>query len=281
MPENPVLLSLMLPPPSPPLPTPLHHSLLPLPPYFPYRLSCVEPTDDWTVEHVFQWSLLQSYKATDDQYQQISQALHQQLAAGEEEVWQVHQEVLRQADAEEDGAGDGRDIEQQPSSQLESEQPSAPGPEPHSSPMHKVPLGEVSENKPPANNEKHNSKSSPAAQKPSKTGPPANTIRVEIVGGMYEGKVFDLQPKPRTPCMVGRSGGKKFKDKGISLTKDLEVSTTHGKFEIINGNFYFTDTGSTNGTKVEGEELEPDTPFPLTNNLEILCGQTLLKITLP
>jgi hypothetical protein len=141
------------------------------------------------------------------------------------------------------------------------------------------------QNKAPVSNQNHNSKSSPAAQKQkpskSKTGPPANTIRVEIVGGMYEGKVFDLQPKPRGPCMVGRSGGKKFKDKGISLTKDLEVSTTHGKFEIINGNFYFTDTGSTNGTKVEGEELEPDTPFPLTNNLVILCGQTLLKITLP
>lgn len=240
-------------------------------PGFPYSADD-EPTDDWTVEHVFQWSLLQSYKATDEQYQQISQALHQQLAAGEEEVWQVHQEVLRQADAEEDGSDD-RDNEQQPSSHLES------GPEPHSSPMHKVPLGE-SQNKPPVN-KNHNSKSSSAAQKPTKTGPPANTIRVEIVGGMYEGKVFDLQPKPRSPCMVGRSGGKKFKDKGISLTKDLEVSTTHGKFEIINGNFYFTDTGSTNGTKVEGEELEPDTPFPLTNNLEILCGQTLLKITLP
>jgi hypothetical protein len=222
--------------------------------------------------------LLQSYKATDDQYQQISQALHQQLAAGEEEVWQVHQEVLRQADAEEDG----RDNEQQPSSQLESEQP---GPEPHSSPM---PLGEL-ENKPPANKNNSNNNSKPsnaAVQKSSKTAGagagavPANTIRVEIVGGMYEGKVFDLQPKPRTPCMVGRSGGKKFKDKGISLTKDLEVSTTHGKFEIINGHFYFTDTGSTNGTKVEGEELEADTPYPLTNNLEILCGQTLLKIIL-
>jgi hypothetical protein len=217
--------------------------------------------------------LLQSYKATDDQYQQISQALHQQLAAGEEEVWQVHQEVLRQADAEEDN-------EQQPSSQLESEQAApAPGPEPHSSPMPmQPPLGE-SENKPPSNKQTNN-KASAAAQK-SKTGATAKTIRVEIVGGMYAGKVFDLLPKPRSPCMVGRSGGKKFKDKGISLTKDLEVSTTHGKFEIINGHFYFTDTGSTNGTKVEGEELEPDTPFPLTNNLEILCGQTLLKITLP
>jgi FKBP-type peptidyl-prolyl cis-trans isomerase len=236
-------------------------------------MSCgTEPTDDWTVEHVFQWSLLQSYKATDEQYESISQALHQQLCAGEEEVWQVHQEVLRQANAEEDCA----DGEQAPLSQLESEQP-----EPHSSPM-QPPLGE-SENKPPAVNSNNNSKASYAAQKSSKskTAASAHTIRVEIVGGMYEGKVFDLQPKPRGPCMVGRSGGKKFKDKGISLTKDLEVSTTHGKFEIINGNLYFTDTGSTNGTKVEGEELEPDTPFPLTNNLEILCGQTLLKITLP
>jgi hypothetical protein len=220
--------------------------------------------------------LLQSYKATDDQYQQISQSLHQQLAAGEEEVWQVHQEVLRQADAEEDN-------EQQPSSQLESEQqPPAPsGPEPHSSPMPmQPPLGE-SENKPPANKQINSKSTSAAVQKSSKTGAAAKTIRVEIVGGMYAGKVFDLQPKPRSPCMVGRSGGKKFKDRGISLTKDLEVSTTHGKFEIINGNFYFTDTGSTNGTKVEGEELESDTPFPLTNDLEILCGQTLLKITLP
>jgi hypothetical protein len=235
---------------------------------------------------MFQWALLQSYKATDNQYESISGALHQQLAAGEEEVWQVHQEVLRQADAEDDCAMEQDCGDEQP--QLDSEQPVPP--EPHSSPMHHVPLGEVSENKPPAayqaavsNQINNNKASSAAAQKGSSKSKTtaAHVIRVEIVAGMYEGKVFDLQPKARTPCMVGRSQGKKFKDKGISLAKDLEVSTTHGKFEIINGNLYFTDTGSTNGTKVEGEELEPDTPYPLTNNLEILCGQSLLKITLP
>jgi hypothetical protein len=276
-------------------PVPLDHWTIAASSIFPYHHHCInasltltsifhpifcciylvyiEPTDDWAVEHIYQWSLLQSYKATDDHYDMTSQSLHQQLAAGEEEVWQVHQEVLRQADAEEDRA------EEQPSAS-EPEQ-RAPELEPHSSPM-KPPLGEELENKPPASN-KINSKSSSAVQKSSKskTAATAHTIRVEIVGGMYEGKVFDLQPKPRGPCMVGRSQGKKFKDKGISLAKDLEVSTTHGKFEIINGNLYFTDTGSTNGTKVEGGELEPDTPFPLTNNLEVLCGQTLMKITLP
>jgi hypothetical protein len=252
----------------------LYHYILSPPPF----LSCciVEPTEDWTVEHVFQWSLLQSYNATDSQYDMISQALHQQLAAGEEEVWQIHQEVLRQADAEEDSA------KQQPPSPLPLE--SKQQPEPHSSPSAQPHEEEKeSENTPPVSEPVHNSKSSPLALKSSKskTTVPANTIRVEISSGMYAGKVYDLQPKPRGPCMVGRSQGKRFKDRGISLAKDLEVSTTHGKFEIIHGNLYFTDTGSTNGTKVEGEEMEPDTPFPLTNNLQILCGQTLMKITLP
>jgi FHA domain len=69
---------------------------------------------------------------------------------------------------------------------------------------------------------------------------------------MYVGNSWTLRPTPKAACMIGRSTGKKFKEKGVSLSTDEEVSTTHGKVHVRGGKLYFTDTGSTNGSTVNG-----------------------------
>ena len=90
---------------------------------------------------------------------------------------------------------------------------------------------------------------------------------------MYAGKSFTIKPtEGGEACKVGRSTGKKFKNKGLSLSKDGEVSTTHGKFEVLDGNVYFTDLGSTNGTFVNEKPLNVGEPFPVCPGDRIHIG---------
>lgn len=127
------------------------------------------------------------------------------------------------------------------------------------------------------------------AKELSKKAAPLGTVHVDIVAGPYKGKKYTLKVTPRAPRLVGRSQSKNFREKGISLSKDLEVSTSHGKFVLMKDKLYFVDTESTNGSLVsqgggdtsDNEQMEPNEPYLLATGTMITCGQTVMKITLP
>mmetsp|Transcript_25631 Transcript_25631/g.59544 ORF Transcript_25631/g.59544 Transcript_25631/m.59544 type:complete len:106 (-) Transcript_25631:570-887(-) len=104
---------------------------------------------------------------------------------------------------------------------------------------------------------------------------------VSVTKGPHKGRSVRLQPTPTEPCMVGRSKGSKYREKGISLFKDTEVSTAHGRIEIRNGKVYFVDLKSTNGTQKDGDFLDPYTPLELTDGMELVLGGTCLRFQLP
>lgn len=142
---------------------------------------------------------------------------------------------------------------------------------------------------------------------PSSSSP---TITVQITVGPHAPSTYTLHPKPNTHCVVGRSKGKKFSKNGISLYKDQEVSTTHGKFLVVmedeaeevldddiennddNGaagsnsrmkikpRYYYVDVGSTNGTIYNEVALVPNVKLELKNGMEIKVGNSLLRICL-
>ena len=73
-----------------------------------------------------------------------------------------------------------------------------------------------------------NSKASEHATKPPKKAPKV-TLCVHVVQGEHAGEKFSFKKSNRMQVMIGRSTGKRFKKGGVSLFKDGEVSTTHGK----------------------------------------------------
>ena len=58
-------------------------------------------------------------------------------------------------------------------------------------------------------------------------------VHLSCVDGPYSGRKWKLKPRlGGKPIMVGRSTGRKFTRGGVSLSKDGEVSTTHGNFTV-------------------------------------------------
>ncbi len=126
-----------------------------------------------------------------------------------------------------------------------------------------------------------------------------STMTVQITSGPHAPSRFHLRPRPGAPCLVGRSKGKKFVKNGISLHRDQEVSTTHGKFVVVveggegggggggppgDGRpltrYYFVDVGSTNGTVHDGALLVPNVRLTLADGMELKLGNSMLRIVL-
>lgn len=77
------------------------------------------------------------------------------------------------------------------------------------------------------------------------------------------GQKFRLEPENSSGedvFKIGRSTGKAFRQKGVSLYKDKEVSTTHAKLELRGGQVFFTDLRSTNGSSVNDKKVEAQCP---------------------
>ncbi len=50
--------------------------------------------------------------------------------------------------------------------------------------------------------------------------------------GPHSGELWFLRPLVGEPCLVGRSSGRAFQERGVSLPKDLEVSIKLGNATI-------------------------------------------------
>ncbi|CAM9309643.1 unnamed protein product [Choristocarpus tenellus] len=104
-------------------------------------------------------------------------------------------------------------------------------------------------------------------------------VHLKAMGGPHKGASFTLKlVAGGEPAMLGRSTTKKFKEKGVSLPRDKEVSTSHGKLYRVGAGVAFVDVGSSNGTVVDGEEAVKGKIFEVKTGMEILIGQTPLLL---
>lgn len=108
-------------------------------------------------------------------------------------------------------------------------------------------------------------------------------LTIKVMTGAHMGQKFRLEPSTddgEDVFKIGRSTGKAFKEKGVSLYKDKEISTSHAKFEVKNGQVFLIDTKSTNGTTLNGEDVTPDTPLRLKSGDVITMGGSELHVTI-
>lgn len=77
---------------------------------------------------------------------------------------------------------------------------------------------------------------------------------------------FDLNNFGKTQILIGRS-----KTCDIVLNKPT-ISNRHGIIEVLNGDFFYSDIGSMNGSLIDGQKLDVGTSVSLCNDLTIVLG---------
>ena len=128
-----------------------------------------------------------------------------------------------------------------------------------------------------------------AALAPSRDTAAASAVAVTLraASGPYSGTTFALRLAPgkqSSVAMIGRSTGKKFRDNGVSLPKDGEVSTTHARVELAPEHaagapaVAVVDADSTNGTSLDGVALVPGAPVALRSGATLRVGVTELQV---
>ena len=220
------------------------HLMSPHPTLFisPTRITASEPNNEWTIEELIQWSLAQYQTKTTDEANEYIEQLRDHCTKECEDVMDLHTMALEATQNNENAAA----VE-----------------------------------------------SSAASEKSPNTATRKDYIEILITSGPHssERQVL-LKPKPNKPCFIGRSKGRKFVNNGLSLNKDQEVSTTHAQILVEGGGladangitemkFYFMDVGSTNGSFLEGEMIEPEpNKVLIKEGMEIKVGGSLLKFIL-
>lgn len=107
-----------------------------------------------------------------------------------------------------------------------------------------------------------------------------NKIKIVVVEGVHKNASFNFKRTQRLTVMIGRSTGKRFKNTGVSLYKDSEVSTTHGKIHVIKNDLCFSDLGSTNGSFLNGQALEARKSYVVYDGDVLKLGQSHLNISI-
>ena len=254
-----------------------------------------EPTEDWKVEQVLHWWLLRANAESEAEYDRIVEGLSKQLDDGKKELWEAHKqvsEIIGENDTNNRHENSENVENQSTHSNYQNQKPAINiekknskrqiNQQPEVKPVKAIAVPVASSRA--TRSRKAAPSKEPAAAITSESATAnkrPDTIHIDIIAGPYEGAFYDLQPKSRSHAWIGRSSSAKFKERGISLPQDLEISTSHGRFEVKGGKFYYTDVASTNGTRLNGEECEPNVPYELSpKGMTILAGQTTMKVTL-